>query len=118
MQRVRVLQMQLKTALKVFSDSDFAERVEKSSTLVLVDFWGENCAPCRALAPVLAELAEENSNSVSIGKMKVEDNPKTATKYGVRGMPTILFLKDGQVKEMLTGYRNKAVIQKVIDANR
>jgi thioredoxin 1 len=101
-----------------FSDSDFGERVEKNSTLALIDFWGDGCAPCRALAPILEQLTEENKEHLLIGKIKVEDNPKTSTKYGVRGMPTLLFLKNGEVKEMLVGYRNKPAIQKVIDAHK
>lgn len=104
--------------LEQFTDTNFNEQVERSSTLTIVDFWGEECAPCRALAPVLEQLAVENGANVRIGKLKVEDNPKTATKYGVRGMPTMLFLKDGEIKEMLTGFRNKAVIQKVIDTHK
>lgn len=104
--------------MEQFTDADFNERVEKSSTLAIVDFWGEGCAPCRALIPVLEKLAEENGPAVRIGKMKVEDNPKTATKYGVRGMPTILFMKDGEVKQMLTGYRNQSALQKIIDAQK
>lgn len=101
-----------------FTDANFNEQVERSSTLTIVDFWGEECAPCRALAPVLEQLAVENGANVCIGKLKVEDNPKTATKYGVRGMPTMLFLKNGEMKEMLVGFRNKAAIQKVIDAHK
>lgn len=90
----------------------------KKPSLSLIDFWGEACAPCRALAPVLEQLAEENKEHLVIGKIKVEDNPKTTTKYGVRGMPTMLFLKNGEVKAMLTGYRNKPAIQKVIDEHK
>ena len=104
--------------LEQFTDANFSESVERSSTLTIVDFWGEECAPCRALAPVLEQLAVENGASVRIGKLKVEDNPKTATKYGVRGMPTMLFLMNGEIKEMLVGFRNKAAIQKVIDAHK
>lgn len=101
-----------------FTDCNFYEQVERSPTLTIVDNWGEECAPCRALAPVLEQLAVENAASVRIGKIKVEDNPKTATKYGVRGMPTMLFLKNGEMKEMLVGFRNKAVIQKAIDTHK
>jgi thioredoxin 1 len=99
-----------------FSDADFSDRVEKNPALSLIEFWGEGCAPCRALAPLLEQLAEENKGHLLVGKIKVEDNPKTTTKYGVRGMPTMLFLKNGEIKTMLTGYRNKPEIQKTIDA--
>jgi len=101
-----------------FTDANFSEQVERSPTLTIVDFWGEGCAPCRALAPVLEQLAAENGSSVRVVKLKVEDSPKTATRYGVRGVPTMLFLKNGETKEMLVGFRNKAAIQKVIDAHK
>ena len=104
--------------LEQFTDANFSVSVEGSATLTLVDFWGEECAPCRALAPVLEQLAVENGVAVRIGKIKVEDNPKTATKYGVRGMPTMLFMKNGGIIEVLVGFRNKAAIQKVIDAHK
>lgn len=100
----------------VFTDDNFEEQVEGSSTLTIVDFWAEWCAPCRMLSPIVAELAEENKDSVKVGKLNVDENPKTATKFGIRGIPTLLFFKDGEVKEQLVGVRSKGEIQALIDS--
>ncbi len=100
----------------VFTDDNFEEQVEGSDTLTIVDFWAEWCAPCRMLSPIVAELAEENRDSIRVGKLNVDENPKTATKFGIRGIPTLLFFKDGQVKEQLVGVRSKSEIQALIDS--
>lgn len=100
----------------IFTDDNFGEQVEGSDTLTIVDFWAEWCAPCRMLSPIVAELAEENKDSIRVGKLNVDENPKTATKFGIRGIPTLLFFKDGQVKEQLVGVRSKGEIQALIDS--
>ncbi len=100
----------------IFTDDNFKEKVEGSDTLTIVDFWAEWCAPCRMLSPIVAELAEENKDSVKVGKLNVDENPKTATKFGIRGIPTLLFFKDGEVKEQLVGVRSKGEIQALIDS--
>jgi len=100
----------------IFTDDNFTEQVEGSGTLTIVDFWAEWCAPCRMLSPIVAELAEENKDSIRVGKLNVDENPKTATKFGIRGIPTLLFFKDGQVKEQLVGVRSKGEIQALIDS--
>lgn len=101
-----------------FTDDNFSEKVEKSSKLTIVDFWAEWCAPCRMLAPIVEQLAEENKGNVIVGKLNVDENPKTATKYGIRGIPTLLFFKDGKVQEQVVGVRSKGEIQGVIDAKK
>ena len=101
-----------------FTDGNFATEVEGSDKLTIVDFWAEWCAPCRMLSPTVAELAEENKDTVKVGKLNVDENPQTATKYGIRGIPTLLFFKDGAVKEQLVGVRPKAEIQSVIDSHK
>ena len=101
-----------------FTDDNFGETVEKSGTLTIVDFWAEWCAPCRMLAPIVEQLAEENKGAVKVGKLNVDENPKTATKYGVRGIPTLLFFKGGKVQEQIVGVRPKTEIQSVIDKNK
>lgn len=101
-----------------FTDDNFSEKVEKSATLTIVDFWAEWCAPCRMLGPIVEQLAEENKGSVIVGKLNVDENPKTATKYGIRGIPTLLFFKDGKVQEQVVGVRSKGEIQGVIDAKK
>lgn len=105
-------------AVQVFNDDNFAEQVEASGKLTVVDFWAEWCAPCRMLTPIVAELAEENSETIQVGKLNVDENPKTATKFGIRGIPTLLFFKDGQVKEQLVGVRSKGEIQALIDSSK
>jgi thioredoxin 1 len=101
-----------------FTDANFAETVEKSGTLTLVDFWAEWCGPCRMIAPMVEQLANENKGALRVGKLNVDENSKTATKYGIRGIPTLLFFKDGQVKGQIVGVRPKTEIQSLIDANK
>lgn len=105
-------------AVKDFSDDNFEKEVEGSDKLTIVDFWAEWCAPCRMLSPIVAELADENKESVKVGKLNVDENPKTATKFGIRGIPTLLFFKDGEVKEQLVGVRSKGEIQALIDSSK
>ncbi len=101
-----------------FTDSNFDDQVLKSEILTVVDFWAEWCAPCRALSPIVEELADENEGAVRVGKLNVDENPKTATKYGIRGIPTLLFFKDGETKEQMVGVRSKEEIQGIIDAHK
>jgi len=105
-------------AVEIFTDGDFEEKVENSGKLTVVDFWAEWCAPCRMLSPTVAELAEENKEEISVGKVNVDENPKVAAKYGIRGIPTLLFFKDGAVKEQIVGVRPKEEIQSLIDKNK
>lgn len=104
--------------VQVFTDGNFEEEVEKSDKLTIVDFWAEWCAPCRMIAPIMVELASENQGNVKIGKLNVDENSKIATKFGIRGIPTLLFFKDGEVKEQLVGVRPKNEIQTIIDNNK
>lgn len=81
---------------KQVSDSSFEADVAKASGLVLLDFWAEWCGPCRALGPVLEDVAKEMGGRVTIAKMNVDQNPETPTKFGVRSIPTLVLFKDGQ----------------------
>ena len=85
------------------SDGTFEAEVLKSSVPVLVDFWAPWCGPCKSIAPVLEELAGEYSGKIKILKMNVDDNPKTPTGYNVRGIPNLIFFKDGKVVEQIVG---------------
>jgi len=105
-------------AVEIFTDDNFEAQVENSDKLTVVDFWAEWCAPCRMLSPTVAELAEENKEEIAVGKVNVDDNPKVAAKYGIRGIPTLLFFKDGAVKEQVVGVRPKEEIQSLIDKNK
>ena len=88
---------------KQISDTSFEADVEKASGLVLVDFWAEWCGPCRALSPVLEEVAAEMQGKVTIAKMNVDHNPETPTKFGVRSIPTLVLFKDGKQVETKVG---------------
>lgn len=97
------------------TDANFDQDVLKSEQPVLVDFWAKWCGPCRALAPIVDELAQEYGGKVKIGKMDVDHNSSTPMRYGVRGIPTLLVFKGGQVKEQIVGYVPKEKIQAAID---
>ncbi len=100
-----------------FTDGNFDEKVIKSDKLTIVDFWAEWCAPCRLIAPTLEELAGEYQDKVNIGKLNVDENNQTATKYGIRSIPTLLFFKDGAILKQVVGVRSKAELQEIIDGN-
>jgi thioredoxin 1 len=100
-----------------FGDAEFEASVLKSEIPVLVDFWAEWCAPCRTLAPTVDALAVENEGKVKIGKVNVDQNPKTATTYGIRSIPTILLFKGGKVVQQVVGVKTKAEIQSIINSH-
>lgn len=85
------------------SDGNFDSEVLQSSQPVLVDFWASWCGPCKAIAPVIDALAEQYSGQVRIAKLNVDENPATPGKYGVRGIPTLILFKDGQIVDQLVG---------------
>lgn len=103
--------------VEVYTDDNFDEKVLQSDKLTVVDFWAEWCAPCRMIAPTMEELAGENADKVSIGKLNVDENNKTATKYGIRSIPTLLFFKNGNILKQVVGVRGKEELQEVIDEN-
>ncbi|MGK0291584.1 MAG: thioredoxin 1 [bacterium] len=84
-------------------DSEFEEKVLKSETPVLVDFWAEWCGPCRSIAPLLEDLAGEFDGKVTIAKVDVDSNPEFAGKFGVRGIPTLILFDKGEKKDMIVG---------------
>ncbi|MBK7866083.1 MAG: thioredoxin [Ignavibacteriales bacterium] len=92
------------------TDQNFTEEVTNSNLPVLIDFWAVWCGPCRAIAPVVEQLAGEYEGKVKIGKLDVDENPETAVKFGVRSIPTLLLFKNGQVVDTIIGAVQKNVI--------
>ncbi len=97
------------------TDSNFEAEVLQSDIPTLIDFWAAWCAPCRAIAPVVEELAETYKGKIKIAKLNVDENPSTPGKYGVRGIPTLILFKDGQVLDQLVGAVPKNQIQGLIE---
>ena len=97
------------------TDSNFESEVMKSSTPVLIDFWAAWCAPCRALAPAVDAIADEYKGRVKVGKLDVDANGSISARYNIRGIPTLLVIKEGQVKEQIVGAVDKSVIAKALD---
>ena len=98
------------------TEQTFDEALVANDGLLMVDFWAEWCQPCRAIGPTLEELASESKGSVSLAKVNVDDNPQLAARYGVRSIPTILFMKDGKVMDQVIGAVPKSQLKKKLDA--
>lgn len=96
------------------TDSSFESEVLKCDLPVLVDFWAPWCGPCRALGPVVEELANEYTGQVKIVKMNVDENPSTPGKYGIRAIPTLILFKGGEVLDQVTGAVSKSSIKDMI----
>ena len=97
------------------SDESFEEEVLQSERPVLIDYWAEWCGPCKMIAPVLDEIATEYSDRLKVVKLNIDDNPQTPPKYGIRGIPTLMVFKDGQVEASKVGAVSKAQLTAFLD---
>ena len=98
------------------TDANFDQEVLKADKPVLVDFWAPWCGPCRMVAPIVEELAEEYDGKVEFVKVNTDDNPNTAVKYGIRSIPTLLVFKDGELAGQIIGFRPKSDRKERLDA--
>jgi thioredoxin 1 len=103
------------TALQL-TEQNFDETLAAHSEVLMVDFWAEWCGPCRALAPVLDDLTKESAGCITLAKVNVDENPGLAARYGIRSIPTVLFVKDGKVADQIIGSVPKAKIKEKLDA--
>jgi thioredoxin 1 len=98
------------------TEQNFDEALTANQNVMMVDFWAEWCGPCRAIAPVLEDLARESGGAVTLAKVNVDENPALAARYGIRSIPTILFVKQGKVADQVIGAVPKSQLKKKLDA--
>ena len=97
-----------------FSDDNFEQEVLKSTEGVLVDFWAPWCGPCRQIAPLIDQLAEQFNGTVKIGKLNIDENPSVTGQYGIQSIPTLLLFKNGEVAERFVGMPPKAKLEEAL----
>lgn len=100
--------------VKAATDTSFESEIVKGAGLTIVDFWAEWCGPCRQLGPTIDSLADEYAGKVKVYKMNVDENPQTPTKFHVRGIPTVIFLKNGQLVDQVVGNQPRDAFVSVI----
>ena len=99
------------------TDASFESDVLKSGEPVLVDYWAEWCGPCKMIAPILDEIAEEYAGKVKIAKLNIDENPQTPPKYGIRGIPTLMLFKNGNIEATKVGALSKSQLTAFIDSH-
>ena len=100
-----------------FTDDEFDAQVVNSDVPVIVDFWADWWGPCKMIAPAVEALADENIDRLKVGKLNVDEQTKTASRFGIRGIPTLLLFKGGEVVEQIVGVKSKKEIQEIINKN-
>ena len=103
--------------IKHVSDASFEADVLQSANPVLVDYWAEWCGPCKMIAPVLDEIAAEYAGKIKLAKLNIDENPNTPPRYGIRGIPTLMMFKDGEVEATKVGAVSKSQLTAFIDSN-
>ena len=99
------------------TDENFDTEVLKSSKPIVVDFWAEWCGPCKQIAPILDQIAEEYADRVTVAKINIDDNPQTPQNYGVRGIPTLMLFKNGEIEATKVGALTKGQLASFLDTN-
>ena len=99
------------------SDDSFEDEVLKSEGPVLIDYWAEWCGPCKMIAPILEELADEYGDKLKVAKLNIDENPETPPKYGIRGIPTLMLFKNGNVEATKVGAVSKSQLADFIESN-
>ncbi len=102
-------------AIISLSDDTFEQEVLNSSEPVLVDYWAEWCGPCKSIGPLIEEVASQYGGKLKVAKLNIDENPDTPPKYGIRGIPTLMIFKDGQVEATKVGALNKSQLETFID---
>ena len=100
---------------KIFTDQNFEDEVIKNEQAVLVDFWAPWCAPCRIVSPIIEELAKEYEGKLKVGKVNVDENPNSASRFGIMSIPSIVFFKKGEVVKTMIGAQSKENFKKGIE---
>ncbi len=107
----------MSNAIVYVSDSTFDSEVLQSSTPVLVDYWAEWCGPCKMIAPILDDVAKDYAGKLKVAKLNIDENQETPPKYGIRGIPTLMLFKNGNVEATKVGALSKSQLAAFIDAN-
>ena len=104
-------------ALINITDEEFEDSILKNSGVCLVDFWAEWCGPCKQISPILEEIASEENNDITIAKINIDENPRVATDYGIRSIPTMLLFSNGELKDTKVGVLPKQELNDWIKSN-